>query len=276
MTSLDTNSGDFESVQNHGKTHSVIRDATVADLDRLTELDLMMFDGAYGESVPDYDETREMFARRLANIGLGGHMLVCEVDGEVNGFGSYFRTDKPWEEFVSWEDSTNNGTLEGVVAPEGRYAYVPNMTVAPKASQVRGMQKIMVNLVGRAIYDGIDYGYFVSRVPELTKWLQSEGYDYRNMTIAELDKLALQYSLLKETSSRGKSEPMDYELRTYTRSGFEQGKLVKAGFSDKESLDYGVTFKAPIPFNRAPRPVRSAVKVGLSLAARSTVLMSKI
>jgi hypothetical protein len=256
---------------------SRIREATSEDLDRLAELDIMMFENAYGTEIPTHEESRSMLERRLSNVQNGaGHMMVCEVDGVVQGFGTYFRTDKSWEEFTSWEESTNNGTLDGVTNPEGKYAYVVNMTVAPGGSEVRGMQKILVNLMSRALEENLEYGYFVSRIPEFTKWLDAEGIDYTTLPTEDLDKKAEEYIGLTATSRRGKEEPIDYELRTYTRSGFDMGKLVNAGFSDHESLSYGVTFKAPIIGTGKPKILRKVMGRGMRAASKSTKLMSKI
>lgn len=259
------------------KLKSRIRDAEERDLDALVELDLMMFDKSYGSSKPPAQEVRDMLAKRMENVADGrGKMVVCEVNGEVKGFGTYFRTNKPWDEFTTWEDSTNDGTLEGVTDPDGKYAYVVNMTVAPKGSEVRGMQKIMANLVADGLREGIEYGYFVSRVPQLTEWLSAQGVDYKEATIEELDTLAQTYIDTRAVSKKGKEESIDYELRAYERFGFERGKLVKGGFSDEESLNYGVTFKAPVPLHNKPKPIRKAVAFSLSTAARSTRIADKL
>lgn len=277
----DATAIDFEDAhsvhENQKSSKSRIRDAEERDLDALVELDLMMFDKSYGSSKPPVQEVRDMLARRMKNVADGrGKMVVCEVDGEVSGFGTYFRTNKPWDEFTTWEDSTNDGTLDGVTDPDGKYAYVVNMTVAPRGSSVRGMQKIMANLVADGLKEGIEYGYFVSRIPQLTEWLSSQGVDYKSATVEELDKWAEVYIDTKAVSKKGKEESIDYELRAYERFGFERGKLVKGGFSDEESLNYGVTFKAPVPLHNKPRFVRSTVALGLSTAARSTWVADKL
>lgn len=268
---------------NHGvveteiRRETVIREAKETDLDQLVELDLLMFDKAYGSNMPSRDETRVMLSRRLHNIqGGGGKMVVCEVDGEVSAFATYFRTNKPWDEFTTWEDTTNDGTLDGAVHPDGKYAYVVNMTVAPKGSEVRGMQKILANLFADVMKKDVEYGYFVSRVPQLTEWLNSRGVDYTTTSDAELDELAQEYVNVTTRSRRGKEEPYDYELRTYGRAGFERGKLVKGGFSDEESLSYGMTFRADIPLYGKPRLLRHVAANGLRLAAKSTRIASKL
>ncbi len=272
-----TNNGGENSIEKPSKLKSRIRDAEERDLDRLVELDLMMFDKSYGSSKPPVHEVRDMLAKRMKNVADGrGKMIVCEVDGEVSGFGTYFRTNKPWEEFTTWEESTSDGTLEGVTDPEGKYAYVVNMTVAPKGSKVRGMQKIMANLVADGLKNGVEYGYFVSRIPQLTEWLSAQGIDYRSTSEDELDRWAAKYIDTRAISKKGKEEAIDYELRAYERLGFERGKLVKGGFSDEESLSYGVTYKAPVPFSSQPKFVRKMVAFALTTAARSTRIADKL
>ncbi|HTE57371.1 MAG TPA: hypothetical protein VK694_01390 [Verrucomicrobiae bacterium] len=263
-----------EAIRGPGKTH--IRRAEEKDLDRLAEVDLMMFDSAYGEEPPSHAEVRDMLARRLENIKEGGTMLVCEVDGEINAFSTYFRTNKPWEDFTSWEHSTKNGTLDGIVEPDGKYLYAVNMTVTPRGSEVRAMQKVLANLFSSAMKEGIEYGYFVSRVPQLTKWLADNGIDYNTTDPEQLDALAEQYVGTTKESKKGKEEAYDYELRTYDRAGFERGKLVKGGFSDAESLNYGVAFKVDVPLAGKPKSVRWLAATGLSLAARSTKIAAKL
>ncbi|MCA9332124.1 hypothetical protein KC968_04270 [Candidatus Saccharibacteria bacterium] len=256
---------------------TIVRDAEENDLEELVDLDLLMFENAYGSNVPARNEVRDMLSRRLNNIqDAGGRMVVCEVDGVVSAFATYFRTNKPWDQFTTWEDTTNNGTLDGVVDPDGRYAYVVNMTVAPRGSGVRGMQKILANLFAGVMQTEVEYGYFVSRMPQLTQWMSSRGVEFTEATEPELDKLAAEYITTTKPGRKGKQESYDYELRTYDRAGFERGRLVKGGFSDEESLSYGVTYKADIPLHGKPKIIRSMAANLLRIAAKSTKIAGKL
>ncbi len=253
------------------KPKVVMRAATVDDIDRLVELDLRMFKGAYGERPPTPTEVREMFYHRFANVQNGrGLMYVCEVDGRVEAFATYFKTKKSWEDFISWEESTGNGTLDRVTDPNGEYAYVVNLTVGPRGSAVRARERLTASMMAHVVKEGkIKQAHFVSRMPQFAKWLENQGIDYRNCTEEELDRIAQKYSELRRPkyekrrglkavlqSSSPKLVPYDYELRMYESMGFERGKLVKGAFGDPESLNYGVLFRINIPGSRRSFIVR--------------------
>lgn len=262
-----------------GTTKTVVRDASIEDIGRLAEIDLLMFENAYGSGKPEVESVEEMLTHRLENVmGSNGAMIVCEVDGVIEGFATYFKTGKLWDDFKTWEDMTNEGTLDEVVDPESRYAYVANMTVTPKGSEQRAMQKIMARMFAEAIREDIIYGFFVSRIPQFTQWLNERGVDFKETAEEELDSLAHTYITETRVSPKNteKVEPYDYELRTYQRAGFEMGKLVKGGFSDEESLNYGVTFKVPVPLAGKPKPIRHIAARALSAVSRSTTLASKL
>ena len=250
------------------------RAATPEDLDRIVELDLKMFRKAYGEELPSADSVRAMMASRLENVQNGGWMMVCEVDGKVEAFISAFRTNKAESSFVSWEDSTSNGTLDGVVDPDGRYVYISNMTVGAKASKFHGREMIMTRLFGEVIKEGgVEYGYFESRLPQFRGWLNRQGIDSSTLTKDDLDHLADTYASATEEQN-GKRQAVDFQVRMYENAGMERGTVVADAFQDPESLGYGIVFKAKVP--QIPKPFNKVAGGVLTFISRFPTIAAKI
>jgi len=202
-------------------------------------------------------------------------MFVTEVNGEVEGFVSAFRTNKSAEEFKSWEDSTANGTLEGKVDPNGRYVYVTNMTLTPEATNRGGMNMALGHLFGAIIAEGgVEYGYFESRMPQFRYWLR------KNKALTEdperLQELANEYVKLR--TSDGKL--YDKLLRTFEDEGFVLGNPVPNAFNDSKSMNFGVVGKQPIPLNgrffEIASPLRRVIGGTLTLASKNPTLAKKI
>lgn len=251
-----------------------IRSAVEADIEQIVDLDLKMFRKAYGDKLPSRDEVKEMMTRRLQNLGQGGWMHICVVDGKVEGFITAFLTDKPQERFRSWEDSTNNGTLDGVVRPDGKYVYVANLTVAPQASRHKGRERLMANVFASAIgTTDAEYGYFESRIPRFSRWLNRQDINPSELDTATLDAYAQEYVNLTRTVG-GKNVAVDPQVRMYESAGMHRGVLVPDAFKDPESLDYGIVFKAPIP--QVPKPFKRLAKSALEIVAKSPKIAAKI
>jgi hypothetical protein len=221
--------------------HVTVRPVRLSDIDALADLDLSLFSKAYGEELPSKDQVLEMLYARRRNATW---MYVAEVNGKVGGFVSAFRTNKPAEEFESWEKSTNNGTLEGKVEPDGKYVYVANMTLGHDVVVEGGKDMILARLFSQAIKaGGIEYGYFESRMPNFRRWLTKTGKMTNDPEV--LDELAQEYA--QTTISATNEKLIDPQLRMYASDGFEQGRPVANAFEDYASMNYGVVFKAPIP-----------------------------
>ncbi len=260
-----------------------VRQATEQDIERLAEIDLARFKKAYGENPPSKDEVEAMFAKRLQNAN--GWMFVAEVGGQIEGFVTGFRTGKPHEEFVSWEDSTADGTLDGKVDSDGRYAYVVNMTINPSAMKLGGETALIANLMANAIRDGVEYGYFVSRMPFFNRWIQNK---IKNGAITEVDlednehlqKLAEAYVAEMRVDKNGKQVRRDHELRMYEEAGFRLGRVVSGGFQDKASMNFGVICIADIPpknpILRRIKPLRLGLSSALRLMSKRPKLLEKV
>lgn len=251
-----------------------IRKVTEKDADRLAEIDLIMFNKAYGEKLPEKEEVTEMFRKRIKNASW---MFVAEQNGEIRGFVSAFRTNKSAEEFVSWEESTANGTLEGKVEPKGKYAYVANMTIMHEAVVAGAKDMLLARLFAEAIKEGgAEYGYFESRMPQFKSWIAENGVESNNLTKTQLQDLANKYAELRTQDGRR----IDRQLQMYEEDGFELGVPVAEAFDDEASLNFGVVCKAPCPpkseLIKKITPLRWMLGFTLQQVARSPRLLKKV
>lgn len=257
-----------------------VRQASIADAERLAEIDLLRYRKVYGKNPPPMEEVINMFSRCISNAG-SGWTYVCEVDGVVEGLVNGFRTHKSMDEFVSWEDCTADGTLDGRVDPDGKFAYVANLTVNPNAMKLGGENMLMANIVAQAIQDKIEYGYWISRMPIFSAWVRRQirqGNIDREISQEALDGLAVQYANSTEVVE-GKDVRVDHELRMYEESGFQMGKVVRDGFQDPPSMNYGVLFRADIPpkgFMKKSKLICHGMAKGLRIMAKYPKLLEKV
>ncbi len=249
-----------------------VRWATFNDIDRLADIDLRGFRSAYGDNPPEKEAVKEMFTKRLQNTSW---MFVAEMNGQIEGFVSAFRTDKSADDFKSWEDSTANGTLEGKVNPNGRYAYVTNMTINPKAVENGAKDMLLASLFAEAIREGgVEYGYFESRMPLFKHWLRSQGK--LGTEGDELQTLAEEFAELRKPDGKR----YDKQLAMYEADGFKLGKPVANAFEDDKSQNFGVVAVAPVPtynkFFEAVKPARAVAGTALHLAAKNAKVIDKV
>lgn len=248
-----------------------VREANFDDIDRLADIDLLLFDKAYGTEKPEKQEVVDMLHQRLANNP--GWMFVAEMNGQVEGFVTAFRTNVPLEDFVSWEHSTNNGTLEGKVDANGKYGYVANMTIKHEAVEQGAEDMLLANLFANGIAHGVEYAYFVSRMPHFKRWL--EANDRLTTNEAELQSAAEEYLELRNEDGKR----YDPQVSMYESYGFKLKRMVPKAFEDDASMDYGVVFKAEIPPSPALKkikPIRLALAGTLRQVAKHPKLLRKV
>jgi hypothetical protein len=265
-----------------GETHEAaktpelkVREATLDDIDRLADIDLLLFKRAYGNKPPEKEGVVDMLTKRLENNP--GWMLLAEVNGEIEGFVSAFRTNKPIEEFVSWEDSTADGTLEGRVDPDGKYGYVTNMTIKHEAVELGAEEMLLANLVAKGIEEGVEYAYFVSRMPHFKRWAdeQIKFGAIDSVDEGNVQELAEKYFNLRNDDNKR----YDPQLRMYESFGYKLEKLVGNAFEDDASYDFGVVCKAQISPNEAVRrikPIRKAAAFALKQVAKRPKLIRRL
>ncbi len=254
-----------------------VRKAKLSDMDRLADLDLLLFDKAYGGEKPPKAEIVDMLTQRYKNNP--DWMFVSEMDGEIEGFVTAFRTNKPIENFVSWEESTAGGTLDGVIDPKGKYVYVANMTITHEAVEQGAEDMLLANLFANAIRDGVEYGYFVSRMPHFKRWLEKRVADGDLGSIGEanIEDEARSYASLRREEDNKLQDP---QLRMYEGLGYSLKGLAPDAFEDDASLNFGVICKADIPPKnnklKSIKPLRAMMAYGLRQAAKKPKLLRKI
>jgi hypothetical protein len=261
-----------------------VRKVTMEDLDAIVDLDIRDFADTYrvnGQKIPIEElkeqigpEVREMMAERIQNVQANkgaAWMYAYELNGKFEGFTTMFRTDKPLTEFTSWENSTNGGTLDDRIVPDGQYVYVANMTMSPKATDYKvkgmnGMDCTLARMYGACMAEGLDYGYFESRMTLFRPWLirtlreEGQGRHIADVDPEELDQFAATYAHTtkpQEVNGRMTEVPIDRLLMLFAGFTEMQPKPVRNAFKDPKSLNYGMVFKAP--FDKVPKPLRPLV-----------------
>lgn len=221
-----------------------VRSANPDDVPRLVDIDVTSFHSVYadypGGTNALRDELSEKFAHRLELLG-GNWISVLEHNGQLAGLMMSCPTEKTPESFVSWEDTTDNGTLDTTYSPDGKNAYVVTLSVLPQASRAKEM--LFVHQVGQGIKMGIEQYFFESRVPGLRAWTKREanrsGLDFISLEREQIHDFAEQYFQFTRTIN-GEEVPFDNLLRLYKRVGCELLKLVPDAYQDAPSMNYGV------------------------------------
>lgn len=222
-----------------------LRMARQDDIDAIVDVDIRSFDGVYSSYDQGEDELRadlrQKFSRRLEMVG-SDWMPVLERDGEIVGFMTCCPTNKTPEEFESWEQTTNNGTLEGTYDPDGKNIYVVTLSVLPEGSPAKDM--LYADQIGKMLQKGYNLAFFESRLPGLKAWMkESKGLstDEKLASLSEEDKrrFADEYFSLK-TEVRSKEVRQDRLIRLYERIGCACLRVVPDAYKDDESLNFGV------------------------------------
>jgi hypothetical protein len=251
------------------RTEVSVRKARLEDIGRLADIDLQLFAKAYGATKPSKDGVASMLRKRLRNAP--DDMFVAEIDGVVEGFVSGFRTNTPIEAFVSWEHSTADGTLEGKVDRHGKYAYVTNLTLRHSAVTLGAEDMLLAHLFANGVEYGVEYAYFVSRMPLFKHWLDKQV----DLVTSNRQQFAEQYYELRRPDG-GRYDP---QLRMYEKFGLRPKRLVADAFSDAASLDYGVVFQADMPVPSILRkipPARQLVAFALRKLARHPKMLRRV
>lgn len=262
-----------------------MRPATEADIPTLVKVDIEAFDSVY----KDYGMTREelqqdletKFAGRLEKVG-GDWIQVFERDGQIAGFIACCPTNKDPKDFVSWEETTDQGTLETTYDPEGKYVYVVSLSMTRRGSSIKGHNMLFGDQIGKFVAEGYKTAFFESRMPGLRGWVTRQcrlnGTSIQDLSPEEVDAYAHQYFGLT-TEIDGKQVPQDRLLRTYAAVGCDLLKVVPDAYQDVPSMNYGVvcTFTNPLPeFVRKNRTASKLIGNGIRLAAKSRKLSEKI
>ncbi|HET7302746.1 MAG TPA: hypothetical protein VFI74_05450 [Candidatus Saccharimonadales bacterium] len=271
-----------------GETRKLItRAATLDDVDRIADHDLRMFGGAYGENLPTKEESATMMRQRLGNIAMGGGWALVQEfatkEGEepspIVGFMTAFRTNKSPEEFTTWEESTNDGTLNGCVDPKGENVYICNLGGDPGSCREQMEGRMFGNIIAS---DAKGVIYFESRIPGFQPWLRrrleksGDGVNISDLSEEQLTAYAQDYRDATRHDKKGRPVPYDPLLKMYVKAGARLGNALPNLFQDEQSLNYGVVCDMDIIAVNKPRFVRKAIGNALRFASRSKRLMKKV
>ncbi|MDQ3123646.1 MAG: hypothetical protein M3Q14_03105 [bacterium] len=232
------------------------RAAKREDVEQMVEIDLVAFGAVYR----DYELTAEELRADLKNKFLeryeilgGDWMQVLEDEtGKMCGFMICCPTSKQPEDFVSWEDMTDGGTLASTYDPDGKQLYVVSLSMLPEGSKYDGQDILYLNLLGKMVENGIGRAFFESRLPGLRSWVkkQCRKEDRNPEDLSEDEKLehAKSYVNLRKTVD-GKSVRHDQLLRIFEDFNAEFVKVAPDAYQDKPSMNFGVVcvIKNPLP-----------------------------
>jgi len=260
------------------------RSAEMADVEEMVNIDLKAFSSVYSNYGKDEDELRaelrEKFTHRMELVG-GQFIKVAERDGEMVGFIACCPTSENPENFRSWEESTNNGTLNGTYDPDGKNLYIVSLSMIAKGSAELAQNMLFGNILSELVKGDFDLAYFESRVPGLRRWMRNQskilGLEFSSLSDSQKDEFARQYFMLKKEKD-GKLVPKDKLLEIYDSAGCRFVDIYRDAYQDELSMNYGVLaiFDNPVPERARKIPVvRKLASVAITGAAKSNYLMGK-
>jgi hypothetical protein len=267
-----------------------IRPAVAEDVPAMVDVDMRAFKSVfvnYDDDLAAYKaELTTKFQGRFDKVG-GEWMPVLERDGKIVGFMTCCPTNKSPEEFKSWEETTDDGTLESTYDPEGKNVYVVTLSVLPEGTA--GKDMLFANQIGKMMREGYETGFFESRLPGLRSWMKTQcnnaGIDLDALSDEQRDTFADTYFNLRVVQ-KGKEVRQDRLIRLYERVGCKILKLVPDAYQDKPSMNYGAVcvydgeelFNGSVlPFRIPDKPfTRKLIGAAMQAAARSPKLTAKL
>jgi hypothetical protein len=230
------------------------------DVPAIVHVELERYAELYSENPKSKESIAELFRQRMMKAG--SWMWVSEIKGEVVGFLSAMPTNKHPDHFVSWEETTDFGTLEGSYDESGRNVYVVNLDVLRTATKLNGQYVLMAELAAKVISKNKDLVYFESRLPMFRDWVDEKItlHEWHKLSAKKQHDLAIEYSKLK-VEKNGKKVHYDRLLRFYAESGFVIDRIVPNAFRDSESLHFGAVClaKNPLPAFARIWPLRMLI-----------------
>lgn len=262
-----------------------IRLATMADIPEIVDVDMRSFKSVYKNYDIDNEELRndliQKFSRRLEMVG-GEWMPVIESEGKILGFMTCCPTNKSPEDFESWEDTTDNGTLESTYDPDGKNVYIVTLSVLHEASKYQGQNMLFANQIGNMLKRGYTTSFFESRLPGLQTWVKTrcneDNIDINSLTEDQkLDFAEVYFN--KKTLIKGKEVPYDRLIRIYAAAGCKFLKVAPNAYADEQSMNFGVVcvYNNPLPEKMFKMPlVGQVLGAVVKTAAKSQKIMKNI
>ncbi len=264
-----------------------IREYHSSDLDDIVNLDMESFRKVYSEYDKPVDEIRQelrtQFASRIERTGSQWvHILEDENSGKILGFLMSCPTSKKPEDFESWENTTDNGTLESTFDPNGENIYVVSLTMASNTFNKGYPDLLYAHLAAKGVELGYSRAFFEARLPGLKRWVQRQcdesNVDFETLTKKDKDQFAEKYFNLKKIDKKGREVPYDPLIRSFSNLGCEFTKVTADAYKDEPSMNYGVvtTFENPLPQHLRPvKPIRHVASSAIKFASNHPSLLKK-
>jgi hypothetical protein len=189
-------------------------------------------------------------------------------------------TSKDPNDFSSWEESTDNGTLRSTYDPKGKNAYIVSLSMLASGSAQLGQNMLFGSMLAEFIKEGMNIAYFESRVPGFRTWVKKycreNGEKLEDLNSFQLNQLAQEYFVLRRVKENGETVPYDRLLALYQSNGCKFLGIYPNAYQDEQSLNYGVlcVYENPIPRNIRKSPIlRGIASVAIRKAAKSHKLM---
>ncbi|OGL25977.1 hypothetical protein A3E49_02480 [Candidatus Saccharibacteria bacterium RIFCSPHIGHO2_12_FULL_49_19] len=261
-----------------------VRSARHEDIEQLVDVDLLAFRSVYRyyDIPPDELKTEllDKFKQRYDRVG-NKWITVLERDNKIVGFLMACPTSKPPEEFISWEDTTDNGTLKNTYDRNGQFLYVVSLSVTSEGSKLAGQDMLMVDLISKII-EGNYLAYFESRLPGLKRWMlgrcREDGQQIDSLGERQKQEYAEEYFRLNTNLSPGE-KPIDPLLKILHDMGSYFSRLVPNAYQDELSMNYGVvaTYESPLPsFVRRSPTLRKGIALAVRSISKSNYLTQKV
>jgi hypothetical protein len=221
----------------------LIRQATLNDIDDILRIDKEAYESVSEQVVASPSMMKERIQKS------GPWFLIAESNSHILGYLSLMPTKKGPDEFISWNDSTDDGTLKNVYNIEGEYVYGVALTISRYSANLGVTDKLFLEAAKMVISENKKKIYFSGRMPGYYKHMNEfTAEDYYN----------------KKVLKHGKNVAFDPQIRMYESFGLKKVRLVENGFvGDRESCNYSVIFSAGNPFYRFPFPKFWGSLIGL-------------
>lgn len=257
------------------KNQTTVRDVEQSDIGGLVDVDIECFSDVYENNPPVWNEVYEMLESRRQNAQ--GLMLIGQVEGRAEGFMTCQRINKSENEIVSWDDTTNYGTLDNTHQPDGKTFYVVNLTVTGKGSEHNLGDLLIGEMMKRFVESHTDQAYLLSRIPQFQEWLKQNNIEFDELTVSEQDELVNSYVFMTKEVN-GKQVLYDGMLRRYASFGVKPVKAMRDGFKDPLSHDYSVLCRLdnPLPaYIRKNKIVSKIAGKAIRTATRHPKILDK-